>query len=84
MARNNATMLKNGHLNGAKKYHDHGKLPHMVLLDLARQPLGNTMKNTIDNADYMVICADLPFTNQNLINPGYSHSMVAGGFPEMS
>ncbi len=42
------------------------------------------MKNTIDNADYMVICADLPFTNQNLINPGYSHSMVAGGFPEMS
>jgi len=57
-------MVKNGHLNGAKKYHDHGNLPLMVLLDLARQPLGYTMKYTIDDATYIINRIDLVFMIQ--------------------
>ena len=47
MAHNNATYGQKRTSEQCQKYHDHGKLPHMVLLDLARQPLGNTMKNTM-------------------------------------
>jgi len=45
---------------------------------------GNTMKNTIDDADYIINLAILILIIQYLRNHSHSHSMVAGGFPEMS
>ncbi len=42
------------------------------------------MKSIIDDAGYMVIYAGLPYTNQSFTNPDHSHSIVAGGLPEMS
>jgi len=34
------------------------------------------MKNTIDDADYMVIYADLSLTTQSVINSSHSHSII--------
>ena len=44
----------------------------------------NAMKNTIDDADYIINYIDLIVINQYVIYSCHSHSMVAGGFPEIS
>jgi hypothetical protein len=44
----------------------------------------NTMKNTIDDADYIINRVILTHKNQYVNNSGHSHSIVAGGLPEMS
>ena len=56
----------------------------MVPLVFASQPAKNTMKNTIDDADYIINLEYLFIYNQYLMNTRHSHSMVAGGLPEMS
>ncbi len=56
----------------------------MVLPDFALQPAENTMKNTIDDADYIINLENLPLYNQYVINPSHSHSMVPGGLPVTS
>jgi hypothetical protein len=56
----------------------------MVSLFLALPAVENTMKNTIDDADYIINWIDLIVINQRVKNTGHSHSMVAGGLPDMS
>jgi len=48
----------------------------MVSLDFARQPLENTMKNTIDDADYIINPETLSLYNQNVTNTSHSHSII--------
>ena len=56
----------------------------MVLLLSALKRAENTMKNTIDDADYIVNKAALVIIIQWVKNTGHSHSIVAGGLPEIS
>ena len=56
----------------------------MVSLLFTLQRAENTMKNTIDNADYIVNLRYFIVIYQYVMNSGYSHSMVAGGLLEMS
>ncbi len=42
------------------------------------------MKNTIDDADYIINLSRLILIIQYLTNHNHSHSMVAGGLLEMS
>jgi hypothetical protein len=42
------------------------------------------MKNTIDDADYIINWIIFIFLNQCVKNSGHSHSIVAGGLPEIS
>jgi hypothetical protein len=42
------------------------------------------MKNTIDDAEYIVNKSYFIIAFQLLTNFSYSHSMVAGGLPEIS
>jgi hypothetical protein len=42
------------------------------------------MKNTIDDADYIINWIDLILINQHVKISGHSHSMVPGGLPEIS
>jgi len=44
----------------------------------------NTIKNTIDDADYIINLASFIIIFQCVTNFAYSHSMVAGGLLEMS
>jgi hypothetical protein len=44
----------------------------------------NTMKNTIDDVDYIIKPEYLFLYNQCVINSDYSHSIVAGGLLETS
>ena len=44
----------------------------------------NTMKDTIDDADYIINWIALIFISQCVKKPGHSHSMVAGGLLEIS
>ena len=55
-----------------KKYLDRTNLPLMVSLGFALQ----AVKNTIDDADYIINLATLILTNQYLINPCHSHSII--------
>lgn len=59
-------------------------MPRMVLPDIVLQPAGNTMKNTIDDVDYMINPEYFLLYNQYVINPSHSHSIVAGGLLEIS
>jgi len=43
-----------------------------------------TIQNTIDYSDYSINKINLFAINQVVSNKTHSHSMVAGGFPEMS
>jgi hypothetical protein len=56
----------------------------MALLLFALQRAENAMKNTIDDAEYIVNSIDLIFINQCVKNSCHSHSIVAGGLPEIS
>jgi hypothetical protein len=56
----------------------------MVSLFLALPAAENTMKNTIDDVDYIINLVVFIINNQYVINSFHSHSIVAGGFPEMS
>jgi SMC interacting uncharacterized protein involved in chromosome segregation len=56
----------------------------MVSLILALPAAENTMKNTIDDADYIINRMVFIIIFQYLTNSYHSHSMVAGGLPEMS
>ena len=56
----------------------------MVLMSAALQRAINTMKNTIDDADYIIIWIDLIVINQCVKIASHSHSMVAGGLLEIS
>ncbi len=67
-----------------QKYHDYTKLPVMVLPDFALQGAENTMKNTINDADYIINLEYLFLLNQYIINFRHSHSIVPGGLPVMS
>jgi hypothetical protein len=42
------------------------------------------MKNAIDDADYIINWIIFIIINQHVTNSCHSHSMVAGGFPEIS
>jgi hypothetical protein len=42
------------------------------------------MKNTIDDADYIICRLAIIVIIQYVTNSGHSHSMVAGGLLEMS
>ena len=44
----------------------------------------NTMKNTIDDADYIINWITFILIIQYVKNSRHSHSMVAGGLPEIS
>jgi hypothetical protein len=44
----------------------------------------NTMKNTIDDVDYIINMIIFIVIFQYVTNSGHSHSIVAGGLPEMS
>jgi hypothetical protein len=48
----------------------------MVSLFLALPAAENTMKNTIDDADYTINWIDLIVINQCVNIPGHSHSIV--------
>ena len=56
----------------------------MVSLILALPAAENTMKNTIDDADYIINWIIFILIIQCIMNSCHSHSMVAGGLPEMS
>jgi hypothetical protein len=56
----------------------------MVSLIFALQRAENTMKNTIDDADYIINRVVFIIIIHYFTNPCHSHSMVAGGLPEMS
>ena len=66
------------------KYHDSTNLPLMVSLIFTLQRVRNTMKNTIDDADYIINWIAFIISNQYVTNSAHSHSMVAGGLQEMS
>jgi hypothetical protein len=59
-----------------RQYHDSTNLPFMVLLLFALQRAGNTMKNTIDDADYIIDWIALIIIFQCVKNSGHSHSIV--------
>jgi hypothetical protein len=42
------------------------------------------MKDTIDDTDYIIDWLTLIIIIQHVKNSGHSHSIVAGGFPEIS
>ena len=42
------------------------------------------MKYTIDDTDYIINLIDLIVIIQHVTNFGHSHSIVAGGLPEIS
>ena len=65
-------------------YHDYANLPLMVLLLFALQRSESTMKNTIDDADYIINRIIFILIIQYNTNSAYSHSIVAGGLLEMS
>jgi len=48
----------------------------MVSPDFVLQPAENTMKNTIDDADYIINLDTLSLYNQYVINSSHSHSIV--------
>jgi hypothetical protein len=48
----------------------------MVSLFLALPAAENTMKNTIDDSDYIINWIDLIVINQCVKFPGHSHSIV--------
>jgi hypothetical protein len=56
----------------------------MVSLALALQRAENTMKNTIDDVDYIINVIIFIIIFHNVKNSGHSHSIVAGGLLEMS
>ena len=56
----------------------------MVSLAVALQRAENTMKNTIDDVDYIINMIIFIVIFLYVINSGYSHSIVAGGLPEIS
>ncbi|MGB5255193.1 MAG: hypothetical protein WBN68_20985 [Sedimenticolaceae bacterium] len=53
-------------------------------MSAALQRAINTMKNTIDDADYIINPITFIVIFQYVINFGHSHSMVAGGLLEIS
>lgn len=56
----------------------------MVSLLSALQRAENTVKYTIDDADYIINWVIFIIINQLVMNFRHSHSMVAGGLLEMS
>jgi hypothetical protein len=48
----------------------------MVLLLFALQRAGYTMKNTIDDADYIIVWIVFVFIFQHVTNSSHSHSIV--------
>jgi hypothetical protein len=64
----------------AKKYHDSTQLPLMVLLLFVLQRAENAMKNTIDDADYIINRIVSIIIFQYVTNSGHSHSIVNGHF----
>jgi hypothetical protein len=56
----------------------------MVSLLFALQRVDNTMKNTIDDAEYIINLGLFIIIYQLLTNSRHSHSIVAGGLPEIS
>ena len=73
-----------GYSTERHKYHDSINLPFMVSLVLTLLHAKNTMKNTIDDADYIINMIAIILIFQYVINSSHSHSIVAGGFPEIS
>ena len=67
-----------------RQYHDNIDLPLMVSPLFCLNAPENTMKNTIDDADYIINWINLFFLNQCVKNSAHSHSIVAGGLLEMS
>jgi hypothetical protein len=56
----------------------------MVFMTGADSWSKNTMKNTIDDADYIINLSFFIIVFQYVTNPSYSHSIVPGGLPVMS
>lgn len=51
---NHATIVKTRYLSANRCYHDYANLPIMALPLFALQLAENAMKNTIDDAEYVV------------------------------
>jgi hypothetical protein len=66
------------------RYHAKLDFHLMVSMCSASPHARNTMKNTIDDADYIINLVVLIVINQCIKKSGHSHSMVAGGLQEMS
>ena len=63
-------------INQAPRYHAKLSFYLMVSRSAALQRAINTMKNTIDDADYIINRIYLIVINQCVINSGHSHSIV--------
>jgi len=55
-----------------QKYHDRTNPPLMVSPGFALQPVGNTMKYTIDDTDYIINSIYLIVKIQQLVNSSHS------------
>jgi hypothetical protein len=66
------------------QYHASINFPCMVSIRSTLLPATNTMKNTIDDAEYIINWVDLIVINQCVKNSRHSHSMVAGGLLDIS
>ena len=75
IAHNHATLVREQE-SERRQYHDSTNLPLMVSLLFALQHAGNTMKNTIDDADYIIDWIVLIIIIQCVTNSGHSHSIV--------
>jgi hypothetical protein len=60
------------------------KNPNIVFMTGADSWSENTMKNTIDDADYIVNSRSFIIIYQYVMNSSYSHSIVAGGLLDIS
>ena len=69
-------LLENIHSVELLKYDDYTNLTLMVSLLLVLQRAGNTMKNTIDDADYIINRIVFILIIQYVINSSHSHSIV--------
>jgi hypothetical protein len=67
-----------------RPYHDSTNPLLMVSPLFCLNELENTTKNTIDDADYIIDRIIFIIIIQYVKNSGHSHSMVAGGLPEIS
>lgn len=65
-------------------YHASINFPIMVSIFSALLHAANTMKNTIDDADYIIDLSYIIVIFQYVMNSFYSHSMVAGGLLDIS
>ena len=73
---NHITLVQRRYLSADRSYHDYANLLLMVLLLSALQCAENTMKYTIDDADYIINWIFFIVNNQHVVNSSHSHSII--------